>query len=459
MLMVKCTATQSYLHRHPDLMDSSHLTLLGVSFKILAILFLVVLNGFFVAAEFAIVKVRWTQIEPLAKKKNMRAKLAENMLIHLDAYLSATQLGITLASLGLGWLGEPFVAELLRPLLLQLGVHSPTLLHSLSFTIGFSFITFLHIVIGELAPKSLAIQRARGTTLWVAMPLTIFYKGLYPVIWLLNKVANRALYVMGLRPASEQELGYTEEELRLLLSESSGSMAKNSLSGRILGRVFNLKVLKARNIMLPRNKIEALYLEMPLPQNLEVARAHRHTRFPVCRKTLDDVVGMVHIKYLLWTLQSQKEPINLETICHEILFFPEFSSLETMLKTFLEKKCHMGMIVDEFGGTLGLVTLEDILEELVGEIQDEFDQEPPLIIQLSQKKYMVDGGTPLHDIEEAFGIRFNGDHDATTLGGYLINYWRDIPKEGAESIHDNLKLSVRRVEKRRISQVLVQILE
>ena len=440
-------------------MDSSHLTLLGVSFKILAILFLVVLNGFFVAAEFAIVKVRWTQIEPLAKKKNMRAKLAENMLIHLDAYLSATQLGITLASLGLGWLGEPFVAELLRPLLLQLGVHSPTLLHSLSFTIGFSFITFLHIVIGELAPKSLAIQRARGTTLWVAMPLTIFYKGLYPVIWLLNKVANRALYVMGLRPASEQELGYTEEELRLLLSESSGSMAKNSLSGRILGRVFNLKVLKARNIMLPRNKIEALYLEMPLPQNLEVARAHRHTRFPVCRKTLDDVVGMVHIKYLLWTLQSQKEPINLETICHEILFFPEFSSLETMLKTFLEKKCHMGMIVDEFGGTLGLVTLEDILEELVGEIQDEFDQEPPLIIQLSQKKYMVDGGTPLHDIEEAFGIRFNGDHDATTLGGYLINYWRDIPKEGAESIHDNLKLSVRRVEKRRISQVLVQILE
>ena len=440
-------------------MDSSHLTLLGVSFKILAILFLVVLNGFFVAAEFAIVKVRWTQIEPLAKKKNMRAKLAENMLLHLDAYLSATQLGITLASLGLGWLGEPFVAELLRPLLLQLGVHSPTLLHSLSFTIGFSFITFLHIVIGELAPKSLAIQRARGTTLWVAMPLTIFYKGLYPVIWLLNKVANRALYVMGLRPASEQELGYTEEELRLLLSESNRGIATASLSGRILWKTFKLKSLKARNIMLPRNKIEALYLEMPLPQNLEVARAHRHTRFPVCRKTLDDVVGMVHIKYLLWTLQSQKEPINLETICHEILFFPEFSSLETMLKTFLEKKCHMGMIVDEFGGTLGLVTLEDILEELVGEIQDEFDQEPPLIIQLSQKKYMVDGGTPLHDIEEAFGIRFNGDHDATTLGGYLINYWRDIPKEGAESIHDNLKLSVRRVEKRRISQVLVQILE
>jgi len=440
-------------------MDSSHLTLFGVSLKILAILFLVLLNGFFVAAEFAIVKVRWTQIEPLAKKKNRRAKVAEDVLHHLDAYLSATQLGITLASLGLGWLGEPFVAELLRPLLLKLGIQSPTFVHSLSFTIGFSLITFLHIVIGELAPKSLAIQRAQGTTLWVAIPLTIFYKGLYPVIWLLNKVANQVLCVVGLRPVSEQERGHTEEELRLLLSESNRGIAKASLSGRILWKAFNLKSLKARNIMLPRNKIEALYLDMSLSQNLKVAQAHGHTRFPVCRKTLDDVVGMVHIKYLLWTLQSQKEPINLETICHEILFFPEFSSLETLLKTFLEKKCHMGMIVDEFGGTLGLVTLEDILEELVGEIQDEFDQELPLIIQLSQKTYMVDGGTPLHDLEEAFGTQFNGDHDATTLGGYLINHWRDIPNEGAESTHDNLKLSVRRVEKRRISQVLVQILE
>ena len=439
-------------------MDPPHLTFLGVSLKLLAIFLLVFLNGFFVAAEFAIVKVRSTQIETLVKKKNRRAKVAENVIRHLDAYLSATQLGITLASLGLGWLGEPFVADLLRPLLSRLGVHSPTLIHSLSFAIGFSFITFLHIVIGELAPKSLAIQRAQGTTLWVAMPLTFFYKCFYPAIWLLNGVANRTLRAVGLRPASEQELGHSEEELRLLLSESKLGVSKDSLSRRVLLRAFRLHRLQARNIMLPRNKIDALYLEMSLDQNLEMAKAYHHTRFPVCRRTLDDVVGMVHVKHLLWKIQSQTEPVDLESICHEILFFPEFASLETMLNTFLQRKCHMGVIVDEFGGTLGLVTLEDILEELVGEIQDEFDQESPLIVKLSDHKYLVDGATPLHDLEEAFGTQFNGDHDATTLGGYLVNHWRDIPPEGAALTHDNLKLVVRRVEKLRVSQVLVQIL-
>ena len=440
-------------------MDPPHLTFLGVSLKLLAIFFLVFLNGFFVAAEFAIVKVRSTQIETLVKKKHRRAKVAENVIRHLDAYLSATQLGITLASLGLGWLGESFVAELLRPLLSGLGVYSPALRHSLSFAIGFSFITFLHIVVGELAPKSLAIQRAQGTTLWVSIPLTLFYRAFYPAIWLLNGVANRILRAVGLQPASEHELGHSEEELRMLLSEANPGLSQDSLSRRILRRTFSLKSLQARNIMLPRNKIDALYLEISSEQNLEIVKAYRHTRFPVCRKTLDDVVGMVHIKHLLWQIQSRTEPVNLELICREILFFPEFASLETMLKTFLKRKCHMGVVVDEFGGTLGLVTLEDILEELVGEIQDEFDQEAPLIVKLGDGKFLVDGSTPLHDLEEAFGTQFNGDHDVTTLSGYLVNHWGNIPSEGAESIHNNLRLVVRRVEKLLISQVLVQILE
>lgn len=439
--------------------DPPHLTFLGVSLRLLAIFFLVFLNGCFVAAEFAIVKVRSTQIETLARKRHRRAKVAENVIRHLDAYLSATQLGITLVNLGLGWLGEPFVAEMLRPVLSGLGVHSPDLVSSLSVVVGFIFITFLVIVVGELVPKSLAIQRAQGTTLWVAIPLTFFYKAFYPAIWLLNWVANRILRAVGLRPASEHEVGHSEEELRMLLSESSPGVSQDSLSRRILRRTFSLKSLQARNIMLPRNKIDALYLEMSPEQNLEIVKAYRHTRFPVCRKTLDDVVGMVHIKHLLWQIQSRTEPVNLESICREILFFPEFASLETMLKTFLQRKCHMGVVVDEFGGTLGLVTLEDILEELVGEIQDEFDHETPLIVKLADGKFLVDGSTPLHDLEEAFGTQFNGDHDVTTLGGYLVNHWRNIPSEGAESIHNNLKMVVRRVEKLRVSQVLVQILE
>ena len=371
-------------------MDPPHLTFIGVSLRLLAIFLLVLLNGFFVAAEFAIVKVRSTQIGTLARKRHRRAKVAENVIRHLDAYLSATQLGITLVNLGLGWLGEPFVAEMLRPVLSGLGVHSPDLVTSLSVVVGFIFITFLVIVVGELVPKSLAIQRAQGTTLWVAIPLTFFYKAFYPAIWLLNGVANRILRAVGLRPASEHEVGHSEEELRLLLSELKLGVSKDSLSRRILLRAFRLKSLQARNIMLPRNKIDALFLEMPLDQNLEIARAYHHTRFPVCRETLDDVVGMVHIKHLFWKIQSQTEPVSLESICHEILFFPEVASLETMLKTFLQRKCHMGVIVDEFGGTLGLVTLEDILEELVGEIQDEFDQESPLIVKLSDDK--ISGG-------------------------------------------------------------------
>ncbi len=439
--------------------DPPHLTFLGVSLRLLAILFLVFLNGFFVAAEFAIVKVRSTQIETLARRRHRRAKVAENVIRHLDSYLSATQLGITLVNLGLGWLGEPFVAEMLRPVLSGLGVHSPDLVTSLSVVVGFVFITFLVIVVGELVPKSLAIQRAQGTTLWVSIPLTFFYKAFYPAIWLLNGVANRILRAVGLRPASEHEVGHSEEELRTLLSESGPGVSHDSLSRRILRRTFSLKRLQARNIMLPRNKIDALYLEMSPEQNLEIVRAYRHTRFPLCRKTLDDVVGMVHIKHLLWQIQSGNEPVDLESICREILFFPEFASLETMLKTFLQRKCHMGVVVDEFGGTLGLVTLEDVLEELVGEIQDEFDQEAPLIVKLGEGKFLVDGSTPLHDLEEAFGTQFNGDHDVTTLGGYLVNHWRNIPSEGAESIHGNLKMVVRRVEKLRVSQVLVQILE
>ena len=439
-------------------MDPPHFTLLGVSLKLLAIFFLVFLNGFFVAAEFAIVKVRSTQIEALARKRHRRAKVAENVIRHLDAYLSATQLGITLASLAWAGWGNPLWPRC-----------SGRCSRGWGFTRRRWSIPF-PLPSGQL--HHLSSHRGGRTGAEVAghpegsrhgalgrHPLTFFYKGFYPAIWLLNGVANRILKAVGLRPASEQELGHSEEELRLLLSESNPGEGQESLSRRILRRTFSLKSLQARNIMLPRNKIDALFLEMSLDRNLEIAKVNHHTRFPVCRKTLDDVVGMVHIKHLLWKIQSQTEPVNLESICRQILFFPEFASLETMLKTFLQRKCHMGVIVDEFGGTLGLVTLEDILEELVGEIQDEFDQEAPLIVKLGDGKYLVDGSTPLHDLEEAFGTQFNGDHDVTTLGGYLVNHWRNIPSEGAEAIHDNLKLVVRRVEKLRVSQVLVQILK
>ena len=231
-----------------------------------------------------------------------------------------------------------------------------------------------------------------------------------------------------------------------------------SLSREILLNAFTLKNLKARNIMLPRNKIVPLYERLSSEENLRIAKTSRHTRFPVCRETLDQIVGMVHIKDLLFQIHSTG-PTKIENMLRDILFVPEFVSLETLLSTFLEKKCHMAIIVDEFGGTLGMVTLEDVLEELVGEIQDEFDQEQPLIRKLNEKEFLVDGGTPLHDVEQTFGIRFADDYDATTLGGYVINRWRDIPPEGTKWTYMNLRFIVQKVEKLRVSQILIEMLD
>jgi CBS domain containing-hemolysin-like protein len=440
-------------------MDSHPLSFADVVFRLLVVLVLVLLNGFFVAAEFAIVKVRSTQIETLVKKHHRQARVADNVIQHLDAYLSATQLGITLASLGLGWLGEPFVAAMIEPVLVGMGIESRAAITSISFGVAFAFITFLHIVVGELAPKSLAIRRARSTALWVAIPLTLFYRLFYPAIWLLNGMANFLLRSAGIEPVSEQELGHSEEEVRLLLAESSSTTPATSLSRTILLNAFSLKSLRARNIMLPRNKIVALFARESVESNLEVARSSHHTRFPLCRETIDQILGMVHIKDLLWQVHAQGPMANIEGIRREILFIPEFVNLETLLSTFLEKKCHMAIVVDEFGGTLGMVTLEDVLEELVGEIQDEFDQEQPLIRPIREKEFLVDGSTPLHDVEEAFGVHFNDESDAATLGGYAVDRWQDIPPEGTEWDFANLKFVVQKVEKFRVSQILVKVLD
>ena len=441
-------------------MESSHYySFFEISSRLLAVLFLVLLNGFFVAAEFAIVKVRSTQIETLLRRHHRRARVADNVIQHLDAYLSATQLGITLASLGLGWLGEPFVASLLASFLSSLGITSVQVISLVSFGIAFAIITLLHIVLGELAPKSLAILRAQQTTLWVAVPLTLFYKVFYPAIWALNRVANWVLKIVGLEPVSEAELGHSEEELRLLLAESGTAGSDGSIGRAISLKAFSLKDLRARNIMLPRNKIVALLVGQPIDENLRIAETTRHTRFPLCRETMDQVMGMVHVKDLLWLIHSKREQANIESIRREILFIPELVNLEALLSMFLEKKCHMAIVVDEFGGTLGMVTLEDVLEEMVGEIQDEFDQELPLISQICDKEYLVDGSTPLHDVEQAFDVHFNDESDAATLGGYLVDRWQEIPAEGTQWKYDKLNFVVEKVEKFRVSQVRVKVEE
>lgn len=387
---------------------------------------LVFLNGFFVAAEFAIVKVRATQIEPLAKKGSKRARIAQDVITHLDAYLSATQLGITLTSLGLGWMGEPFVAHMLEPLLVSLGVTNPTVITTLSFAIGFGIITFLHIVLGELAPKSLAIQRAQGVTLAVSSPLHLFFLVFRPFIWMLNGTANFFLRLIGIAPASESEIAHSEEELRLLLSKGT---TITSTGKSISLRAMELRDRTVREVMVPRTGLVSLSTLRTIEENIGIALENQFTRYPLCERDVDNIVGMIHLKDL-FKLKGETGPGGrLLDIKREMLFVPETMSLERTLNLFLTKRMLMAIAVDEYGGTAGLVTLENVLEELVGEIRDEFDVESILVQKVSDTEFLVDGSMPLLDFSRMFSV-VPDSRDVVTVSGYVIHLIGMVPVRG-----------------------------
>jgi CBS domain containing-hemolysin-like protein len=401
---------------------------LVILLKLAAVLALVLLNGFFVAAEFAIVKVRSTQIEPLLRSGLKRAKLAHHVITHLDAYLSATQLGITLTSLGLGWLGEPFVAHLIEPVFALAGVTNPTVLATVSFGVAFAFITFLHIVLGELAPKSLAIQRAQTITLGAAAPLHLFFVIFKPAIWALNGAANSFLRTVGIEPVSESDLAHSEEELRLLLSHGANISAT---SRSILLQAMELRKRTVREVMVPRTQVVFLSTDKTLEENIAIALDHQFTRYPLCERDLDNVVGMIHLKDL-FKLQDKSGPgSGLLAIKRDLLFVPETTQLEKLLNSFLAKKILMAIAVDEYGGTAGLITLEDVLEELVGEIRDEFDVEPLMVQRVSEQEFLLDGTMPLHDFARMFDITPD-TKDVVTLSGYVVHLLGRVPEKGTE---------------------------
>lgn len=401
---------------------------LVILLKLAAVFALVLLNGFFVAAEFAIVKVRSTQIEPLLRSGLKRAKLAHHVITHLDAYLSATQLGITLTSLGLGWLGEPFVAHLIEPVFALAGVTNPTVLATVSFGVAFAFITFLHIVLGELAPKSLAIQRAQTITLGAAAPLHLFFVIFKPAIWALNGAANSFLRTVGIEPVSESDLAHSEEELRLLLSHGANISAT---SRSILLQAMELRKRTVREVMVPRTQVVFLSTDKTLEENIAIALDHQFTRYPLCERDLDNVVGMIHLKDL-FKLQDKSGPgSGLLAIKRDLLFVPETTQLEKLLNSFLAKKILMAIAVDEYGGTAGLITLEDVLEELVGEIRDEFDVEPLMVQRVSEQEFLLDGTMPLHDFARMFDITPD-TKDVVTLSGYVVHLLGRVPEKGTE---------------------------
>ena len=377
-----------------------------LGWQLLVILLLVCANGFFVAAEFAIVKIRASQLKPMLKTGDWRVPMALRAVNNLDACLSATQLGITLASLGLGWLGEPFLAQWLVPLFESLGVTSHTAQHSLSFGVAFTIISFLHIVLGELAPKSLAIQRPRGVSLWIAAPLLVFYYIFFPFIYVLNGTANMFLRWAGLEPASESEHAFSPDELEYVLSHSRHIHPGDALVNKIMVRSLRLRDVTAQQVMLHRTKVVALWADKDIDENLRIAQKSGHSRFPVCEESLDNVLGMVLIKEWLWQIQALGEKCSFQPLVRPVLTFFQQTPLPTMMELFRSSRRHLAVVIDANEAMLGIVTFEDVLEEIVGEIRDELDIERGPIFEQTENSIVVDASLFLRELRAETGWNF-----------------------------------------------------
>lgn len=419
--------------------------------NLLFVFILVFFNGVFVAAEFSLVKMRQSRLTQLVSEGNRRAGFALKVNQRLDAYLSATQLGITLASLGLGWVGEPAVSELLiEPLMHQIGVTDGTVIKSVSVAVGFFVITFLHIVLGELAPKSLAIQKTEAATLWLSAPLMYFYKIFMPVIWLLNNSANAILRLVGVRPASEMDAAHSEEEIRILMNQSakSGVIDKDEMT--LMDNIFEFSDLLAREIMLPRTDMDCLYTNLSWEENMKIVSETKHSRYPVAREDKDQIIGFVHITDLL--LPDPVRGKNLEKLVRPILNVPESMEISHVLRLMQKRKSQMTLIVDEYGGTAGLLTAEEILEEIVGDLHDEFDDDRPEVEPLPDGAYSVDGRLLIEEINDLTGIVIEDD-EVDSIGGWLFKELEGAPVKGKRIEMGKLIFEVGEASRLRITRV------
>jgi magnesium and cobalt exporter, CNNM family len=419
--------------------------------KLAVIVGLVALNAFFVAIEFAIVKVRSSQLDALEDEGNTRAVFAKHVRSHLDAYLSATQLGITLASLALGWIGEAFLARMLEPAFDLMNVHSHALISTISITLAFIGITFLHIVFGELAPKYIAIGSPLSVSLALARPLGGFYILFKPAIWILNKSSNFFLQrLLRIKPVAGSELAHSEEELRLILDESEKSDEVSELGRDLLVNALDLRQRVVRDIMTPRGEVVFLDLEESFEANVKKALESRHTRFPLCRGHLDNAVGLIHIKELMPMLRDPQP--DLLRIKRELIPVPEMMSLEKLLTLFLTRHAHLAIGVDEYGGTVGMVTLENVLEEIVGDIQDEFDAEKTEFRKINENEFSVDGALGLYELRDLAGLELESA-DVSTIGGYVTHLLGHLPQKGEQVQIDNYLVTVSQSDGRRVGQV------
>ena len=422
---------------------------------ILLVAFLIFMNGFFVAAEFCCVKIRTSRLETLIAEGSSRAGYAKQLTEHLDYSLSVTQFGITLASLGLGWVGEPAIATLILPVTQLLGLPDE-FGHTIALAIAFTIITSMHIVLGELTPKSMAIANVEDIMLAIAFPMVLFGRVMRPFVWILNTVANAISRRFGYDVKGENEDAHTEEEIRLLMKESYRQGLINSTEADFVDNVFSFTELNAREIMIPRTDMICLYLDDTSAERIKTILEEQQTRYPVCYEDKDHIIGFIHVKDLLPPL-IRGERLNLRRYIRKALIVPESMDGSVLLRTMQEQGSQLAIVVDEYGGTAGMVTVEDIVEQIVGDIRDEFDEERESLEWRAGDVCSVDARLLLEEVADLLGVRIE-DEDVDSIGGWLYDQLGEAPRVGQMAAHAGTLLYVEEVDGVRITRVLVHLL-
>lgn len=425
-------------------------------FKILIVLLLVLMNAFFVAAEFSLVSVRRTRIAELAAHGNASAETVQKLLQNPDRVIAATQLGITVASLGLGWISEPALADLIYPLVVffPLGIQTEVS-HSISAVIAFILITMITVVAGELAPKSIALQDPEGTSLFVAGPTLLAESLFKPAVWALNGLGNLLLRLVGIKPASGHELVHSVEEIKMLVAASAEEGMMEEEESEMLHAIFDLGDLVVRQVMIPRTEIIGVQVDATIQEMIGIANSTTFTKFPVYEENLDQIIGIIHIRDLLRITCQEDDvqtSVKARSLMREPMFVPETISVRMLLHQFRDNRRHIAIVLDEYGGTAGLVTLEDLLEEIVGEVSDPFDQNKPEFQAQPDGSVLIDGLALIEDVNEQLGLALS-DPDYDTIAGYLLGKLRRMPQIQDTIEGDGVRIRVVEMDGLRISRL------
>ncbi|WP_288546196.1 hemolysin family protein [uncultured Helicobacter sp.] len=421
-------------------------------------LFFVLLNAFFVVAEFAIVKVRKTRLEELSKN-NQVAKLTLEITKKLDSYLSATQLGITLSSLALGWLGEPALARIIAIPFYGILEEDSLIVHTISFVLAFTIITLFHVVLGEIVPKSIAIAKTEKSALVISYPLYYFSIIFYPIIKLFDLLAQFVLRRIGIQPTKEEENAHSEEEIKIIVGESLRGGFIDLFESEIIKNAVDFSETMAKEIMTPRKDMVCLNAESSYQENLSIVTQTNYTRYPYCRGNKDNIIGMIHIRDLLISRINQSEEVNLEKIIRKMIIVPETALISDILKRMNKEQIHTALIIDEYGGTAGLLTMEDIIEEIMGDINDEHDPNNQNVFQIDEDTYELDGILDLESVEKLMNVTFDEECEQVTIGGYAFNMLGRLPVVGDVVQDKQLEFTILEMDGARIKRLKVKKLQ